>query len=65
MQLRLLYECNPMAFIMEQAGGLATNGLDNILDIEPKELHQRSPIVLGSPEDVKEFLEIAKKHHSK
>lgn len=54
-----------MAFIMEQAGGLATNGLDNILDIEPKELHQRSPIVLGSPEDVKEFLEIAKKHHSK
>lgn len=61
-KLRLLYECNPMAFVIEQAGGLATNGLDNILDIQPKELHQRSPIVLGSPEDVKEFLEIAKKH---
>lgn len=61
-KLRLLYECNPMAYIMEQAGGLATNGVDNILDVEPKELHQRSPIILGSPEDVKEFLEIAKKH---
>ncbi len=47
-KLRLLYECNPMAFIVEQAGGRATDGFRHILDIEPKELHQRSPIFIGS-----------------
>lgn len=47
-KLRLVYECNPMAFILEQAGGLATDGYQRILDIKPTELHQRSAIFLGS-----------------
>lgn len=47
-KLRLLYECNPLAFIVEQAGGNATNGKINILDIEPTELHQRVPFYAGS-----------------
>ncbi|WP_316736702.1 class 1 fructose-bisphosphatase [Pedobacter aquatilis] len=47
-KLRLLYECNPMAFIIEQAGGKATTGFDRILDIVPTELHQRVPIFIGS-----------------
>ncbi|MEX0813008.1 MAG: class 1 fructose-bisphosphatase [Chitinophagales bacterium] len=48
-KLRLLYECNPMAFIVEQAGGKATDGRGNrILEIKPKELHQRVPVFLGS-----------------
>lgn len=64
-QLRLLYECNPMAYIMEKAGGLATTGKEAVLDIVPTEIHQRAPIILGSPEDVKEFLEIYKKHAAK
>lgn len=51
-KLRLMYECNPMAFIVEQAGGRASNGKQRILDIQPKSLHQRTPIFIGSEEDV-------------
>ncbi len=51
-KLRLLYECAPLAFICEQAGGLASDGTRQILDIEPQELHQRSPLFIGSREDV-------------
>lgn len=47
-KLRLLYECNPFAFIVEKAGGLATNGKIRILDIQPVELHQRTPFFIGS-----------------
>jgi fructose-1,6-bisphosphatase I len=47
-KLRLLYECNPMAFIVEKAGGLATNGQQKILDLKPEKLHQRSPLFIGS-----------------
>jgi fructose-1,6-bisphosphatase I len=47
-KLRLVYECNPMAFIIEQAGGKASNGYDRILDLEVTELHQRSAIFIGS-----------------
>lgn len=47
-KLRLLYECNPLAMIAEQAGGMATNGTERILDIEPKELHQRCGYFTGS-----------------
>src|SRR5690606_10591359 len=47
-KLRLLYECNPLAYIVEQAGGKATDGKNNILDIEPTELHQRVPFYAGS-----------------
>ncbi|XP_047426350.1 fructose-1,6-bisphosphatase 1b [Mugil cephalus] len=62
-KLRLLYECNPMAFIMEQAGGLATTGAMNVLDIQPTSIHQRVPVVLGSPDDVQEYISIYKKHN--
>lgn len=47
-KLRLLYECNPMAFLTEQAGGKATDGFKRIMDIEPTELHERAPIFCGS-----------------
>jgi fructose-1,6-bisphosphatase I len=47
-KLRLLYECNPMAFLIEQAGGKASDGYRRILDIEPKTLHQRTPFIGGS-----------------
>jgi fructose-1,6-bisphosphatase I len=47
-KLRLLYECNPMAFLAEQANGKATDGLTRIMDIEPTELHQRVPFICGS-----------------
>lgn len=47
-KLRLLYECNPIAFLAEQAGGVATDGYRRILDIEPTELHQRVPFFVGS-----------------
>ncbi|XP_049999794.1 fructose-1,6-bisphosphatase 1 isoform X2 [Alexandromys fortis] len=63
--LRLLYECNPMAFVMEKAGGIATTGKEAVLDIIPTDIHQRAPVIMGSPEDVQEFLEIYKKHAAK
>jgi fructose-1,6-bisphosphatase I len=47
-KLRLLYECNPMAFIAEQAGGKASDGFGRIMEIQPKELHQRVPFFCGS-----------------
>jgi fructose-1,6-bisphosphatase I len=51
-KLRLLYEASPMAFLAEQAGGSATDGINRILDIQPKALHERTPLVIGSREDV-------------
>lgn len=54
-KLRLLYEANPLAYIIEQAGGAATDGQQRILDIQPTELHQRTPLVIGSKEDVEIF----------
>jgi fructose-1,6-bisphosphatase I len=51
-KLRLMYEANPMAFIVEQAGGAATNGEQRILDIEPQNLHERVPVFLGSKSEV-------------
>lgn len=47
-KLRLLYECNPFAYIVEKAGGRATDGKQRILDIQPTELHQRTPLFIGS-----------------
>jgi len=58
-KLRLLYECNPMAFIAEQAGGKSSDGFTRILDIEPTELHQRVPFFCGSKnmvEKAEEFM---------
>ncbi|HYD95251.1 MAG TPA: class 1 fructose-bisphosphatase [Noviherbaspirillum sp.] len=51
-KLRLMYEANPMAFIVEQAGGAATNGRERILDLEPKKLHERVAVFLGSKSEV-------------
>ncbi|RPI73414.1 MAG: class 1 fructose-bisphosphatase [Ignavibacteriales bacterium] len=52
-KLRLMYECNPMSFIVEAAGGRASNGKQRILDIKPSSLHQRTPIFIGCEDDVK------------
>ena len=51
-KLRLMYEANPMAFIVEQAGGAATDGKQRIMEIEPHKLHQRVPVFLGSRDEV-------------
>ena len=56
-KLRLLYEGAPMAMIMEQAGGMATNGERSLLDVEPTDLHQRTPVFMGS----KEYVELAQR----
>lgn len=64
-KLRLLYEGNPMAYIMEQAGGMASTGSQNILDIQPTSIHQREPVAMGSSEDVLEYIAICKKHARK
>lgn len=57
-KLRLLYECNPMSFIAEQAGGLATDGRNRILEIEPTELHQRVGFFTGSKNQVEKVMEL-------
>ncbi|RZJ65363.1 MAG: class 1 fructose-bisphosphatase [Flavobacterium sp.] len=62
-KLRLLYECNPMAFITEQAGGKASDGFKRIMEIKPTELHERVPFFCGSKnmvEKAEEFMEKAK-----
>ena len=56
-KLRLLYEASPMAFIAEQAGGVATNGESRIMDLQPQSIHQRTPLILGSPEESQVFLQ--------
>ena len=55
-KLRLMYECNPFAFIIEVAGGKASNGRDRIVDIQPEHLHQRTPVFIGSKNMVDECL---------
>jgi fructose-1,6-bisphosphatase I len=56
-KLRLLYECNPMAFLIEQAGGIASDGVNRVLDIQPTELHQRVPFFCGSKNMVRKLEE--------
>ncbi|XP_029016781.1 fructose-1,6-bisphosphatase isozyme 2 [Betta splendens] len=60
-KLRLLYECNPIAFLVEQAGGSATTGTQRVLDVQPEALHQRVPFVVGSTDDVDEYLSFVKR----
>ena len=57
-KLRLLCEANPLAYIVEQAGGMATDGVNPIMDIEPQELHQRVPLFIGSSKDIRKVREI-------
>ncbi|MCC9166034.1 class 1 fructose-bisphosphatase [Pontibacter harenae] len=59
-KLRLIYECNALAFIVEQAGGKASDGSKRIMDLEPTELHQRCPLVIGSSEMVAKVEEYLK-----
>lgn len=54
-----------MAFIIEQAGGLASTGLEPILDIQPSGIHQRAPVAMGSRDDVLEYVAICQKHAAK
>lgn len=61
-KLRLMCEANPLAMIVEQAGGMATDGINRILDIQPSELHQRVPLVIGSRGDVSKVREILTQH---
>jgi len=63
-KLRLLYECNPMAHLVEQAGGLASNGRQRILDIVPKGLHERQPIFIGSKLDVQDYLDMVQQKNT-
>lgn len=53
--LRLLYECAPMSFLIEQASGTAIDGVQRILDIVPEQVHQRTPIFIGSPDEVQKL----------
>ena len=55
-KLRLLYEANPLAFIAEQAGGMASSGQGRILDIKPEGIHQRTPLIVGSKREMEELL---------
>lgn len=55
-KLRLMYEANPMAFIVEQAGGAASTGYERILDLNPEKLHQRVPVILGSRNEVERIV---------
>ncbi len=55
-KLRIMYEANPMAFIIEQAGGACSTGRERILDIKPKGLHQRVPVILGSKNEVERIV---------
>ncbi len=55
-KLRIMYEANPMAFIIEQAGGACSTGRERILDIKPTGIHQRVPLVLGSKTEVERIV---------
>lgn len=55
-KLRLLYEANPMSFIVEQAGGVSSTGYERIMDIKPNGLHQRVPVILGSKNEVERIV---------
>ncbi len=61
-KLRLMYEANPMAFLIEQAGGMATDGTSRILDIVPKEIHQKTPLIIGSKYEVELYLSYREKY---
>lgn len=63
-KLRLLYECNALAFLIEQAGGRATDGTQPILDIVPGEFHQRAPLYIGSPSMVDAVVNSMQNHSS-
>jgi len=61
-RLRLMYEANPMSFVVEQAGGLGSTGRQRILDIKPESIHQRIPVVLGSKNEVERVEQYHREH---
>lgn len=61
-KLRLVYECNPLSFIVEQAGGKATSGSKRIMELKPTSLHQRTPLFIGSKDMVEKIEELLAKH---
>jgi fructose-1,6-bisphosphatase I len=60
-KLHMMYKCNPLAFIMEQAGGVATNGRQRLLDVQPMYIHQRTPVYLGSAGNMAQLEDIHNK----
>ncbi|NBC02819.1 MAG: class 1 fructose-bisphosphatase [Bacteroidetes bacterium] len=64
-KLRLMYECNPLSFIIEQAGGTSIDGKGRIMEKKPESIHERSPIYIGSPENVKKVKELLDQHENK
>jgi fructose-1,6-bisphosphatase I len=63
-KLRLMYEANPMSFIVEQAGGMSSTGRERIMEIQPSDLHQRVPVILGSKEEVMRVVDYHKEYDS-
>ena len=61
-KLRLLYEANPIAFLVEQAGGRAIDGHRRILDIQPDSIHQRTPLVAGSTAEITAFEKVMREY---
>eukprot|EP00184_Porphyridium_aerugineum_P008048 CAMPEP_0184692176 /NCGR_PEP_ID=MMETSP0313-20130426/764_1 /TAXON_ID=2792 /ORGANISM="Porphyridium aerugineum, Strain SAG 1380-2" /LENGTH=397 /DNA_ID=CAMNT_0027149987 /DNA_START=104 /DNA_END=1297 /DNA_ORIENTATION=- len=61
-KLRLLYECAPISFLIEQAGGVSTTGTQRVMDVVPNGVHQRLPLILGSKNMVQEVMDLYKKH---
>jgi fructose-1,6-bisphosphatase I len=61
-KLRLMYEANPMGWLVEQAGGAASTGTERILDIKPSQLHQRVSVVLGSKNEVERVVRYHAEH---
>ncbi len=61
-KLRLMYEANPLAFIAEQAGGMATDGRQRILEVQPRTLHQRTPLIIGSRDNVEDVHRFIREH---
>ena len=61
-KLRLLYECAPMSFIAEQAGGLGSTGQERVMDVNPDKVHQRVPLFVGSKGEVEYLESFTKKH---
>lgn len=61
-KLRLMYECNPLSFIVEQAGGMATDGETRIMDLKPEAIHQQTPIYIGSKHNVETVMRFLKEH---
>jgi fructose-1,6-bisphosphatase I len=57
-----MYECNPLSFIIEQAGGVATDGHTRIMDLQPESIHQQTPIYIGSKQNVRKVMDFLEEY---